>query len=483
MDQSYVYEEDEFDEGLTLKKIGYFLAKGWIRMLVYAAVLIAAVAIIVLPIKVYYKTEPIAQTSVEYIYDGVDKGLDPNGGALNTDNIISTTVLDNAVKSAELDDTITDISMLRASMRVEAVPTEEYLRLVQDAADGNTKAQDELREYKMYPTRFNVVLSEPKKLGLNDDQATLLLDKVIAAYFENFADRYTVSDMFSSDIYTMSSNDIIEFIDAYDVYKTAFDSMNAALNTLSAKASNFVSTKTSTSFSLLKSELAILDLNYDSFNNFILENNVWKNVSAAAKTLADNDERLSNELTAQQEHITYLQTLIQNIKPTSITTSGGGETVVVESYPEEYYKYQDQLLAAIASKRALESNYKNNEIRLNTITEFKASGGAVKPEDIAKAKETLVNIEAQSESFVKKLNDTVTDYYHTTVVSNAVRQVRPSVVTRKTSNLNVLMIFAIAAVAGVLIGGIVTGTKIAKSNAAKKSNAAGAEKQEEKSDK
>lgn len=480
MDQPYVYEEDEYEEGLTLKKIGNFLAKGWIRMLVYAAVLVAAVAIIVLPIKVYYKSEPVAQTSLEYIYDGVDEGLDPNGGALNTDNIISTTVLDSAVKAAELDGIITDISKLRASMRVEAVPTEEYLRLVQDAADGNTAAQDELREYTMYSTRFNIILSQPKELGLNDNQVMLLMDKVVAAYFENFRDRYTVSDMFSSDIYSMSSNDVIEFIDAYDAYKTALDSMNATLSALSGKAGTFVSTKTSTSFSLLKSELAVLDLSYGNFNNYILENNVWKNVSAATKTLSDNDVRLESEITAQEAYVNALQELITNIQPTTITSAVGGDVIKTTSYPEEYYKYQDLLSSAIAAKRALESADKNNEIRLNTITEFTAGGGTVNPENIAKAKEILVGIEAQSATFVNKLNDTISDYYETTVVSNAVRQVQPSVVTRRNSNLNVLMIFAIAAVAGVLIGGIVTGIKISKANAAAKKTVAEEPKEEPK---
>ena len=114
---TYEYEEGEYEEGLTFAKVGHFFKKGWLRMVIYALVIAVVASIIVLPIKVYYKSEAVAQTSIEYIYDGIEKGQNPNGGQLDTNNVISTTVLDSAVKAAKLEDVIPDISQLREAMR------------------------------------------------------------------------------------------------------------------------------------------------------------------------------------------------------------------------------------------------------------------------------------------------------------------------------------------------------------------------------
>ena len=38
----------------------------------------------------------------------------------------------------------------------------------------------------MFSTRFNIILSEPQRLGLSDSEATLLLDETVAAYVEEF---------------------------------------------------------------------------------------------------------------------------------------------------------------------------------------------------------------------------------------------------------------------------------------------------------
>ena len=120
MDQAYEYVESDIEEGITFKKVAYFFKKGWLRMIIYAAVIALLTTAVALPIKSFYKSEPIATTTIEYIYNGIETGLAPDGSILNTDHIISTTVLSDAVAEANLGEVITDISALRAKMRVDA---------------------------------------------------------------------------------------------------------------------------------------------------------------------------------------------------------------------------------------------------------------------------------------------------------------------------------------------------------------------------
>lgn len=467
MEKSYAYEEDELEEGLTFKKIGHFFLKGWVRMVVYAVVLVLVAAIVALPIKMFYKTEPVAQTSIEFIYTGIEEGLDPNGGTLNTDNIIAPSVLNSAVEAAELSEKLTNISELRGRMRIEAVPTEEYLKLQQSAADGNADAQRELLTYEMFPTRFNIILSEPKKLGLSDSQAVLLLDKVVAAYYDSFKTRYSVTTLFSTDIYNLSGDKTLEFTDVYDEYESALASVTDALSLLNQSGANFVS-QAQVTFSALQSELSTLELSYSRFSDYVLDNNVWRNKTTAKKNFEDTGVRLEAERDAQDNYVKSLQAQIALIKPTKVTSTNGGQTVETESYPDEYYSYQSLLASANATLRSIESRIVNNQIRIDTIKEASETTDAAL---IANAEATLASLEARSESFVKKVNDAVKEYYETTVVSSAVRQVQSSVVTRKTSSLNVLIILLVAAGIGVVAGGIVTVVKIGKANAAASANA------------
>ena len=214
MEQTYVYTEEDPEDELTFKKIGRFLKKGWLRMVVYALIALALAALVAVPIKVYYNSEEAAVTSIEFVYDGIEKGENPSGGSFDRDLIISPKVLTAAVEEAGLSDKIKEITTLRAAMRVDAVPDKEYYDLVAAAANGDSQAQEKLRTTTFYPTRFDIVLSEPRALDLTDSEAVLLLEKIVACYYDDFADRYSVTKMFSNSIYTMTdAASTLEFVD------------------------------------------------------------------------------------------------------------------------------------------------------------------------------------------------------------------------------------------------------------------------------
>lgn len=478
MEQKYVYDEADYEEGLTFKKVGHFFKKGWLRMLIYAGILAVIATAVFVPIKVFYKSEPIAQTSVEFIYDGIEKGLNPIGGVLDTDNIISTTVLKNAVEQAGLNGKIKDISELRASMRVVGVPTEEYVKLTEAAANGDKDAQNRLRTYVMYPTRFNIIISEPSELGLSDSQATLLLDKVVTSYYDDFKARYSVVNMFVSDMYALSDNEFIEFTAIYDTYTASLTAIKSYLTENAEKAATFVSTKNNATFALLLSELNILENNYDLFNAYILFNNVWRDKVTAYDALVANKTDIENKLKPLTEYRTELANQIKEIKPNTSTSTSNGSTTTTVQYPPEYFVYQAKLdeanrqimdygvaLANIETRmKKLNPDYDGTEGTVSNVADMTPTDKAV----IDEAVRQLKQLEAFTAEYVKKVNATIEDYYDTTFISSSVRKVQPSVVTRVSMDLNLWIVYLTAVLAGLIIAGIVTAVKIGKANSAKK---------------
>ncbi len=469
---AYEYEEEEYT-GLSLKKIGYFFKKGWLNMLIAMLIALCVAAIVALPIKYFYKTEQQGKTSIEFVYDGVEKGLAPNGGVINSDNIISTTVLDNAVKSAELDDIITNISDLRAAMRVEGIPTSEYLSLTAAAANGNADAINRLRDYVMHPTQFDIIISNPKRLGLSDSQTKILLDKIVTAYYDDFKDRYSITGTFAPGTFTLSEDENLEFADIYDQYSASLDSVEIYFNALLAENPKIASGKFNTSFDMLMSDLERLKISYESYNTSLLTNNIWRNKTAAVSSLTEKKMRVTYELDNLNAYIASLGSQIDKFEPNTTVSDGNGSHVTTISYPEKYYELQTRLDES--NRKALEySNQLSNiERRIANIKPDETTPQEV----IDKASADLKTLETATEEFMEKVYDTIADY-DDIFVSSSVRQVRSSVVTRKTDNFNVLIVFACAALAGLLVGGVWTGVKIYKVNRRNEAAKAAAEKAE-----
>ncbi len=475
MDQTYVYEEETEENGLTLKKVGRFFKRGWVTMLVcvVAAVLIAAA--VVFPIKLLYKTEQIARTSIEYIYKGIEEGKDPNGGTFNSDNIISTTVLSKAVADAELDSVITDISSLRERMRIESVETEEYIKLVNDAANGVQSAIDRLRTYVMRPTRFVIVISKPSALGLSDTQAKILLDKVVSSYYEDFKSRFAVTNMFPTGAFGLSDNELMEYADIYDEYIDTIKPVADYLLTMSDEAGDFVSTKYNTTFAQLATDLGRIESNLGLLNRTILSNNVWKNKPAALGALTESKSNLTTLIDNTDEYIRSLTDQIDKFKPntTSVTSPDGGQTTT-----NTYSEYYTELQKTLNNYNLLKLDYQTQLANITARITALGNETVASAEAIRSVENLIAAIESSATELYEKVNNVIADYYDTTFVSSAVRQVQPSVVTRKSSNINMIVAFGLAAFVGFAAACIITTVFAVKANRAEAAKKEAAEKAE-----
>lgn len=469
MEKNYAYENDDIEEGITFKKVGYFFKKGWLRMVIYTAVLLVLALAIALPIKSFYKSEPVAQTTVEFIYKGIEKGESPDGSPFNSNEMITPQVLASAVATAGLNDKIPDISKLREITRVESVETDEYVRLVQAAEDGNAEAANTLRNYTMYPTRFNIVLSNPESVGLSDEQAKLLLDNIVKSYYANFKDSYAISTMFPANMYNTSADELTEFTDIYDLYTKSLDAINSYLTDMSTQNPTFTSTKNSTTFAQLLSDVNLLSNSYTSFNAFILSNNIWRNAATAKNTLSANLTEITTKRDELKIYIENLKTQIELIKPTTTTIidASGNTSTVTTSYPSEYYKFQSDLDKHNRDLLDYNIQIANTKTRLENLPETGASDPAL----IARATQMLTALETQTSALVSKVNATIEDFYDVTLISSSVRQVQAPVVTRRGTNFSIMIVLLVTAVAGLLIASIVTGWKISKAKSVAKQRA------------
>lgn len=475
MVQNNTYEEDEYEEGITFAKIGYFIKKGWLRMVIYMAVLMLVATAIALPIRTYYKSEPVAQTSIEFVYKGIEKGETPDGAPFNSDDIIAPAILAAAIDDAGLGEKITDISSFRQSVRVESLVTNEYAQLVAAAADGDEDAANKLRNYTMYPSRFNIVLSNPEGWGLSDEQAKLLLDEIVKQYYNDFQKSYSVVNMFDSEMFVLSRNELLEFTDIYDMYMSSLTTIKSYLTTLASENPTFTSHKNNTTFNQLVSDLSLLNSNFDLFNAFIIAKNVWRNADTAKNTLEASKKTVTNNLEATEKYIQSLKAQIEAIKNglnLDVTAPNGGGQILVNypAYPAVYDTLNTRLEET--TRQVLDYNIQlaNIETRLEQISVN--SETVTSEEDKTAAATSIATLETQAAALVAKINSTIEDYYDTTFITSSVRQVQSPVVTRRGSDLSLTMVYLIALVVGFVAACVVTAVMLARSKAAAKHVAA-----------
>lgn len=453
MDRIEEQIDDLYEEGITFKKIGYFFKKGWLRILIYMAISIVLALVVALPVRAFYKSEPVAQTTIEFIYSGIEKGLTPDGKPFDQASIITPTVLANAVDSSELSGKLSDISSLSNSVRVEGVETDEYVALVQAAANGDADAVNKLRNYKMYPTKYNIVISDPSALGLTDGEALTLLDRIVESYYDEFRIAYSKTKLFSSEMYSLSQNAETEFTDMYDQYTASLNSIKSYLTDLAAGNTSF-----GTEFNLLINELSVLNNSFNQFNAYIAANNVWRNPSRAKESLTKNKIDIESRLVPINSYIETLEKQIASIKPNTITSiDANNQPVTTEAYPAAYYEFHTAL--DNYNRQVLELNIQLASIKIR-LDQFENASQGGEGHRLT-AMQTITKLETEASTFVNKVNETIKDYYEASFTASAIRRVQPPIAVRRGLDFSVGLVIGIAAAIGLLIGALVTAIKIA----------------------
>ncbi|MCM1368039.1 MAG: hypothetical protein NC184_04435 [Roseburia sp.] len=456
MEQTYEYTEDDAEEGVTLKKVGRFFAKGWVTMVlsIVAALLLATA--IALPIKYFYKSEPVGTVRVEYVYSGVEKGETPDGGRLDATEIITPNVLGNAVAAAELESKITDISALHARMRVDSVESKERLELITAAANGDSSAKTKLLD-PYYPTQFEVVISNPKKLGLSDSETKTLLDKVVTCYMDEFLSKYTTINPLN-ETFNLSDDTLSEFVDAYDSY---YKTVKSASTYVKSLGNNSQSQEYKIKFARLDSDLDAFMLTLNQFSAYVVNNNIWRDKLSARSAVNENIARLTYLSANLKQNIEGLTNQLAAYKPTEsvVTTPATGGQTNTEKYSDKYHELQEQLALKNDELYEIENDLKSYENRLAKIVGDDATADNLK----SSADTRLKAIEAKATALMAEVNATVVEYYDTTFINGSVRRVQPPEVGYKTMQFSIVMVYLVAVIAGFIVGCIITGVLLGKS--------------------
>ena len=440
---------------ITFAGIGRLIKKSALRVLIYIIIVAVAVSLIVLPIKMYVHPNPSVTARIEFIYSGIEEGLDPNGTVFDKSQIKNNTVLTTAIANAGLENKIPVVADLRDSVIISDVVSAGYQELKDLAASGNTEAQTKLLNYSFYPTRFDISIERFSELGLTKSKALNLLDCVLSAYRDYFTERYANRTAFVADDFDLE--DDVEYISYYIRYETQLSAISSYVDSISGVDANYVASN-GKSFAALKSMYSVLSEELDSFRRFILNDKVAKDKTIAASEIGEIVQQLRDEKTTIENEITSLQTQIENYKPNTETTStanGTSNTVIIE-FGEGYDELQSQLSATCHRLLKVAERQSRYE-RLQTV--FEDASTPTDAEILTLAAEKVIALKANCLNYINTVNQTVYDYFTERYSSNAIRTIQSPAYARNTLDIPLLYIYVLAVVLAIAVGMIVTYAK------------------------
>lgn len=443
---------------ITFRSVGRFIKRCWLRTLIYIAAAVLLATLVLVPLKLILRSAPTVSTRLEFVYEGVNSGLDPAGGTFDKDTIRSASVVSSAITQAGLTSKLTDVDAVRNAIVVGDVYTAEYLSLKELADKGDADAIKQLAGYTYHPTKYDVSLSNLKALGLEKQEAVLLLEKVVKAYKEWFSSRYTQKNIYSTSIFNPAQTETnMDYLSYYDLYTGQLSSMYTYMMQMSEKDSSFRSSITNKTFSDLIQMYQALESSYGTFKSYVVSNKVSKNLTVTRNNIETTVKKYENSEQSLSKTITALQGQISAYSPNTSTSTSSGTTTVVQTYPEEYHKLQTQLTECILELSTVTNALAEYEMRQTAFTD--AADLAADDPLITSADTMLAKLRADSSAFVVSINDTVNDYFASKLLSNAVRVVQPAVYVRASASLPTLYIYIAAIAVGLIVGLIVTQVK------------------------
>ncbi len=470
--QEILQNETQEDAGITFGSLWRFIKRAWLRTAICVVCALALAGLVIGGLMLTRSQTESTVARIEFVYPGISTGLAPDGSVFNKDEIRSVNVLQAAIADAGLESKITSADALRAHLSITDVISDEYALLLQQAAAEDTAAaqaaQAALREYKFFPTRFDVRLAPG--FDLTAEESKHLLSNILNAYKMYFKETWGTL-AFSSSVYDSESDSereqFLDFIDYYDLYSSQLGTIENAVSRFAQTDASFRSPVTNKTFSDLAAQAAIIRKHYDDFSSVVITGGISKNLEQTKKTLEQEIVRLEqrrNKLLIDKSNLEdQLETMAVRLV---IIDTNGNKTEETE-LPPEYYALQNRLTDVGAQ---ISLNGEQTEILRLRVSLF-GSAVASPQEDIDRAQAHLDFISGESKLFVSEVNDTIDTYYDFKYGVESLYVSSPPTILTTFSDVPKLYILlaagAIGLVAGLIMTQIVIVLKRRKAAAAK----------------
>lgn len=363
--------------------------------------------------------EQRAQMMVGFGYDGIERGLDPNGATFDITKMAAPVVVQPALESLG----ITQVSAddVRQAMSFEGVVPQDAIdriSVIQSIAEKNPQALEEVLNVSYHPVQYKVSL-DLKKTQLSEQQGIALLNAIGSQYHDWFLENYSNQEALENAVGVVDYT-TYDYSEAADLLGVQITSAARYLESLEVKAPTFRASATNLTFADLASKLdAIKTVNMAKLNSLITTNNLAKDKASMEAYYSYLIRNTTNEMEAAQERLAGIQAAIAGYeKSTTIVYGQGTESTTVSGESEAYDDLVRQQVQASNTVANLRLRLKELQQKYDEMVNM-AEQAVATPEATENVEGMLTSIPAALGEVIDQINATAQEYYETVAYKNA----------------------------------------------------------------
>ena len=375
---------------------------------------------------------------VGFNYSGIEKGLDPKGGALDVNSIKNPEVIGDTLTS--LDISLDKVETIRSRITIAGViPSNAIDRITLYRSvinqTGSITAAQNLLETSYFSTQYKVTFNY-SGTGLSTEDAVEVLNTMLEKYRDYFYKQYGYNQSLGTSVST-NEYSTYDYAEAIDLFKSNLTTLQSYVKKLADEdVTRFCSTNGYTFGDLYESVKTVIDLDLEKAESLATVNNLTKDREQTLAYYTYKIEDLTRKKSQYEETYNALvKTRESYIKDPIIfyqaaPTEEGSSTAATQA-SEEYDKLIEreyELSKNIASTKQQINTY---AARLDALQKTKSGGSQVLVNEL---ETQLARVNDKIKELVELTKTTTDEYYQNVQLANAYSILVPSTKT-KTSTI------------------------------------------------
>ena len=364
-----------------------------------------------------------ASAVINFQYQGIEEGLDPNGASFDINKIKSPAVIEAALSGLG----ITDISTedIRQNIVIEGVIPEDAVQritVIKEMTLEDASNYEKILDVTYFPSQYIVYLYKDRFMSSSD--TTEILNAILDSYREYFMDTYA-----NTEALTVTSNLIdyseYDYMEAVDMLQSQIDIMLSYVSERRAQAPDFRSSNTGLAFGDIETSLrTIEDIELSNLASYVENTSLTKDKEKSQEYYDYKIRKYNMTLSELQVQLTTVENTINSYVKDPVVIVSSQESTQEITQKNEYY---DSL---IEKKLSLNREIASTNTKLNETYELlnrlKSAKSANTQEQFDYADALLQKLGAKIAEWVTLTEDTTQEYYSTTLFSNAYKIAVPA---------------------------------------------------------
>lgn len=444
------HAEDDEKPILTLLGLAKQIKRFFVLWLVLAIVLGVAAGGVSLLMK---SSDASVQSVIEFSFDGVEKGKDPNGNEFDVTKIYSPVVLEAALASLHLGEEEIPIDNLRNNIKVKGIVPEDayqeltaYKPLIESGGSSALSAVKTMLGVSYHPTRYIVAL-DLEAAGIDEEQGVAVMDAILDSYKRYFYETYGYNKALGSAVLAVDYQEY-DYERVVEVFDDTLESAQKYVNTLANRDStSFRSVATGYSFSDLVAALTTLRTeDLDWLSSYITVNNVTKDKETLLTYYEYRIQGLQRQQTAAESNLASIeQSIAAYQKDTVLVISGDNSNT---STTQTSKQYDTMINKKLAVQEEISECVKNISYYQQRVTSLRETTGVASKAQMKVLDEKLDQLYNRISQLLDTINKTADEYYENVAYVNACSVIVPASVN--VSNRGTSMVMAVVVVEALL---------------------------------